>query len=173
MSIAALRSGFESLITFIVIVLMIALAVEVTAGVVFRILDRPLAWYDEVAAVMLSWLTYYGAVLAALKRAHIAFPGIVNALPAPWRLIVTLFVEAIVIAFFLLMAWYGWEIIGILGEEALVTVDIPVKLTQSVIPIGALLFVVAELLCLPDIVREARGEKPVDVADHIAGEVSH
>jgi len=121
MSIAAVRRGFESLITFIVIVLMIALAVEVTAGVVFRMIGRPLAWYDEVAAVMLAWLTYYGAVLAALKRAHIAFPGIVQAMPAPWRLTITLAVEAVVIGFFLLMAWYGWVVIGILGEETLVT----------------------------------------------------
>lgn len=173
MSIAAVRRGFESLITFIVIVLMIALAVEVTAGVVFRMIGRSLAWYDEVAAVMLAWLTYYGAVLAALKRAHIAFPGIVQAMPAPWRLTITLAVEAVVIGFFLLMAWYGWVVIGILGEETLVTVDIPVALTQSVIPVGALLYVVAELLCLPDLVRQARGVGSVDMAEQVAGEVSH
>jgi len=48
-----------------------------------------------------------------------------------------------------------------------------VALTQSVIPVGALLYVVAELLCLPDLVRQARGVGSVDMAEQVAGEVSH
>lgn len=174
MSVAALRRIFERVITFIVIVLMIVLAVEVTLGVVFRMINEPLAWYDEVAAVLLAWLTYYGAVLAALQRSHIAFPGIVNAMP-PWlRLSVTLFTEACVIGFFLIMAWYGWVILEIVGSETLVTVDIPVIVTQSVIPVGAVLFIIAELLCLPDILRDALREHGGErIEGDIANEVSH
>lgn len=173
MSMAALRDLFERIITLIVIALMIVLAVEVTVGVIFRTINQPLAWYDEVAAVLLAWLTYYGAVLAALKRAHIAFPGIVNALPPIWRVPITLFTEACVIGFFALMTWYGWVVLGVLGSETLVTVDIPVKVTQSVIPVGGVLFIIAELLCLPDILRDARREHAQGVSAHVATEVSH
>ena len=42
----------------------------VVLGVVFRWDGEALSWYDEVASVQLAWLTYYGASLAALKRAH-------------------------------------------------------------------------------------------------------
>ncbi len=170
---AALRELFERVVTWIVIALMIILAVEVTVGVIFRTINQPLAWYDEVAAVLLAWLTYYGAVLGALKRAHIAFPGIVNALPPIWRVPVTLFTEACVIGFFALMTWYGWTVLGVLGGETLVTVDIPVKLTQSVIPVGGMLFIIAELLCLPDILRDARREQSPGLSAHVASEVSH
>ena len=173
MSVNALREIFERIITLIVIALMIILAVEVTVGVIFRTINQPLAWYDEVAAVLLAWLTYYGAVLAALKRAHIAFPGIVNALPPILRVPVMLFTEACVIGFFALMTWYGWTVLGILGAETLVTVDIPVKVTQSVIPIGGMLFIIAELLCLPDILRSARREDSPVLAMDVANEVSH
>ncbi|MCL4762803.1 MAG: TRAP transporter small permease, partial [Burkholderiales bacterium] len=66
MPLAALRRGFERALEWVVIALMIVLAVEVAAGVIFRYAGRALVWYDEVASVLLAWVTYYGAALAAL-----------------------------------------------------------------------------------------------------------
>jgi len=82
--------------------------------------------------------------------------------------------EIAVTGFFLLLAWEGARILGELGGETLVTVDIPVRLTQSVIPVGAVLFIVAELLTLPERIREARGEAapPSDV-DKASKELAH
>ena len=60
----------EWLLEWITIVLMIALTVVVVVAVMFRLFDNSLSWYDEVAAIQLSWVTYYGAALAALKRRH-------------------------------------------------------------------------------------------------------
>lgn len=173
MTIDAARRGFERLLTFVTIVLLVALAVEVVVGILFRMFNNPLAWYDEVAAVMLAWLTYYGAALAAIKRAHISFPGLVQAMPPAIRLPVVLFGEACVFVFFFLLAWYGWKVLGILGEETLVTVGVPVKLTQSVIPVGAILFLIAESLCLPELIRAARGERAVVPQSGVAKEVTH
>lgn len=159
MTVDAMRRGFERVLIFVTTVLLVVLAIEVIVGVIFRTLNNPLAWYDEVASVLLAWLTYYGGALAAIKRAHISFPGLVDAMPPAARLPVVLFGEACVFAFFILLAWYGWTVLGILGDETLVTVGIPVKVSQSVMPIGAILFVIAEALCLPEIIRAARGER--------------
>ena len=56
---------------------MVALAVIVVVGVGFRKAGASLVWYDEVASIMLAWLTYYGAALAALSRSHIGMPTLV------------------------------------------------------------------------------------------------
>lgn len=173
MTVAAARRGFERILTFVTIVLLVALAVEVVIGIIFRMINNPLAWYDELAAVMLAWLTYYGAALAAIKRAHISFPGLVQAMPPAIRLPVVLFGEACVFVFFILLAWYGWKVLGMLGGETLVTVGIPVKLTQSVIPIGAILFLIAESLCLPELIRAARGEGAALPEPGVPKEVTH
>jgi TRAP-type C4-dicarboxylate transport system permease small subunit len=161
-----LRNAVERILEVVTVGLLIVLASEVLAGIVFRAFRRPLVWYDEVASVLLVWLTYYGSALAALKRAHIGFPGFVRALPHGPRAAALVVRELAVTGFFLLLAWEGARILGELGGETLVTVDVPVRLTQSVIPIGAVLFVVAELLNLPERIREARGElaPPSDVA---------
>jgi TRAP-type C4-dicarboxylate transport system permease small subunit len=155
--IAPLRAAFERLMEWIVIALMLILFVEVTLGVVFRMLGRPLVWYDEIASVLLAWLTYYGASLAALKRAHIGFPGLVRSLAPAMRVPVVLLAEALTIGFFALLAWVGWSVLDVLATDYLVSLpDVSNRYVQSVIPIGAALFVVAELLLLPETLRDAR-----------------
>lgn len=147
---AASRS-LERLLEWIVIVLMILLTAVVIVAVLFRISGNSLSWYDEVAAIQLSWITYYGAALAALKRRHIGLDSVLLSIPMPFRMGGVIMAEAVVIGFFLLLAWTGWEVLVVLEGEMLVSLTwVPIQLTQSVIPIGALLFVICELLSLPE-----------------------
>jgi len=162
MMLARVRAGFERLLEAIVFVLMVGLAGEVTIGVVFRAAGESLVWYDEVAAILLSWLTYYGAALAAMKRAHIGFSGLVDAMrPAP-RVVAVLFAEACVLGFFALLGWVSWTVMDVLATDYLVSLpDISVKYTQSVVWISAVLFIAAELLILPQLIAEARRPGPM------------
>jgi len=166
MSLVKLRSGFEWLLEVITMFLVVSLTVVVLLGVTFRFAGNSLAWYDEVAAVMLAWVTYYGAALAALKRAHISVPGFVYSQARAVRMVLVVLGEAITITFFVLLAIYGVYVISVLSGSTLVSVPIPTAVTQSTIPIGAALFVIAELLNLPDILREAwDGRKPPSEQD--------
>ena len=153
-----LRAGFESLLEWIVIALMVALSIEVSVGVFFRTIGLSLAWYDEVASVMLAWLTFYGSALAALKRAHIGFPGLVNGLPPAWRLAFLIVTEVLIVGFFALLGWVGFSILEVLETDHLVSLPwVTIAWTQSAIPVSAALIIVAELFNLPQMVREARG----------------
>ena len=146
------RKGLQRALEFAVVALMVALALVVVLGVVFRRLGAALVWYDEVASILLAWLTFYGAALAALKRAHIGFPKLVDGLAPPLRRPLILLGEAFVLAFFMVTAWAGWRVFGILGGETLVSLPwVPQRLAQSVIPIGAVLFIIAELVTLPEV----------------------
>ncbi|MGH7405804.1 MAG: TRAP transporter small permease, partial [Candidatus Methylomirabilales bacterium] len=61
--------------------LLIAMVVVVTAGVFYRyVLNEALIWYDEFASYLLVWLTFYGAVLATYRDAHIGFDTVVHRL---------------------------------------------------------------------------------------------
>ena len=167
------RRRFERVLEVITGALLVILAVEVIAGVAFRAAGRPLSWYDEVASVLLAWITYYGSALAALKKSHIAFPGLVNALPRGGRYVALLIREVVVLSLFLVLAYEGTRILGVLAGETLVTIDIPVMVTQSVIPVGAVLFVVAELLNLPDRLAWASGRDVALSGQDVAKELSH
>jgi len=151
-----LRTGCERLLEFIVIALMIIMTVEVILGVTYRKLGMSLSWYDEIAEVTLAWLTYYGSALAALKGAHIGFPGLIDALRPAWRVPLVIVGEICVFGFFLALTWTGVQVLDVLATDTLVSLpEIPVSYTQSVIPIGGALFLIAEALRLPELLRQA------------------
>lgn len=137
-----------------VLILLGSLAALVVVAVLFRKAGASIVWYDEVASVLLAWLTYYCASLAALKRAHIGFPKLVLAAPLRLRRVLYAAREIIVIGFFTIVAWAGWQVLIVLEGTYLVSLPwVPTQLTQSVIPIGAVLFIVAELLSFVDVLR--------------------
>lgn len=158
-----LHRGFDVALSAFVIGLLALLAVMILVGVACRKMGIALVWYDEGASIMLAWLTYYGAALAALKRAHIGFPGLVNAMPPGLRVPAVLFAEACVIGFFGLLTWFGVVVLQVLQGDTMVSLpSVPTQFTQSVIPIGGALFIVAQLLSLPEVLRQARGSGLVD-----------
>ena len=81
MTFRSFRRGYERFLEWVCIALMAALAAEVTAGVVFRYSGHSLVWYDEIASILLAWVTFYGSALAVLKHAHMGVPEIVRMLP--------------------------------------------------------------------------------------------
>jgi TRAP-type C4-dicarboxylate transport system permease small subunit len=154
---ATFRRRYERLLEWIAVVLMITLAVEVTAGVVFRYSGYSLVWYDEVATILLAWVTFYGSALAVMKHAHMGVPEIVRMLPAGMRVGATIFAQACTLAFYLLLAWTGYSILEILASDDLVSLPgVSVAYAQSVIPVSAVLIIIAQLLVFPEVLREAR-----------------
>ena len=159
MTFQSFRRGYERFLEWICIVLMAALAAEVVAGVAFRYSGHSLVWYDEVATILLAWVTFYGSALAVLKHAHMGVPEIVKMLPAGPRVAVTVVAQLCTMAFFVLLAWVGYTILEILATDRLVSLpEVSVAYANSVIPIGAVLFVVGQLLVFPEVLREARRE---------------
>ncbi len=154
----AVRRSYDRFLEVISAFLMAALTVIIIMGFVSRAIDHSLVWYDEIASIGLCWLTYYGSALAAMRGAHIGFPGIVNAFPPPLRVAAALFAEGVVIGFFVLLTVTGLEVIDILKGSTLVSLPgVSLQVTQSVIPITSVLFIIAEMLRLPDVLAAARG----------------
>ena len=161
-----LRRIFERILEIWVVFLVSALTVIVVLAVIWRKAGASFVWYDEVGTIMLAWITYYGAALAALKRAHIGFDGILLAMPYHWRIAVAILGEIVVFAFFIVLAWSGMMVLEVLQGMRLISLpDVPVRFTQSVIPIGATLFVICEALSLPEYWRRLREGISAEVAE--------
>jgi TRAP-type C4-dicarboxylate transport system permease small subunit len=157
------RARYGLILEWVVMALMIALAVEVTLGVVFRAAGSSLVWYDEVASHLLAWLTFYGSALASVKRAHIGCPEIVDQLGAGTRRVLGIAVQVLVILFFVLLGWMGVAIMPALVGESLVSLpDVPMNVVQSALPISSALVVIAEITHLVDMLaaRPAPGAAP-------------
>lgn len=154
---ARLKAAISRLLETVVVLLVLTLTVVVVVAVIYRKAGASLSWYDEVASVLLAWVTYYGAALAALNRQHIGFDGLIRSVAPAWRLVFVIVAEICVFGFFILLAWTGWIVLEVLEGDTLISLPmVSVQITQSVIPIGAFLFIVCEALSLPDYWRNLR-----------------
>jgi TRAP-type transport system small permease protein len=150
------RRGYERVLEWIVMALMAVLALEVTAGVVFRTFGASLVWYDEVASILLAWLTFYGSALAMVKRAHIGCPEVVAMLPPGPKIVIRILAEIVVVAFFVVVGWSGYEVLEVLATDNLVSLpSIRVSWIQSVVPISAVMIIIAEIATLPAVLEAA------------------
>lgn len=157
------KKAYFTFLEAIVVVVIIGLASVVTLGFTSRLLGSPFSWYDEVAATLLAWLTYYGTALAAAKGAHISCPSVVNMFPPSVRVPIALLAEAITIGFFIFLGIASYQVILVLEGVGMVSIPaISMQLTQSAIPIASALFIIAELLRLPDIIKSAKGAGFID-----------
>jgi len=148
------REHYGLFLEWVVMALMVLLAVEVMAGVVFRFAGSSLVWYDELASVMLAWLTFYGSALASVKRAHIGCPEVVQQMSPAWQRVLGVISQLLVIAFFALLGWTGLQIMPILVGESLVSLPwVSMNFVQSVIPVSSALIVVAEITHLVDLLQ--------------------
>ena len=163
----SVRRLLEGFLVAVSLFLMAVLAAIVVAAVAVRYAGASFTWYDEVASVILAWITYYGAALAALRRAHLGFPNLVALLPAALRVMALILSEAVVISFFALLAHFGYKAILLLHGDALTSLPwVKVELVMSVIPIGAVLYILAELTTLPERLHEARfGIPPAELKE--------
>lgn len=147
---SSVSSIFAAVLEWVTVLLMVILTLVVVIAVLARLAGSSFSWYDEVAAIILAWITYYGSALAAVKRRHIGFDAVLLALPVRARMAALVLAELIVLCFFVILAWAGMRILLVLQGSTLVSLTwVPVSFTQSVIPIGAVLFVMAQLLSLP------------------------
>jgi len=159
MALRSFRRGYERFLEWVCIVLMAALAAEVTAGVVFRYTGHSLVWYDEVATILLAWVTFYGSALAVLKHAHMGVPEVVGMLPPRGRVVAAVVAQLCTLAFFVLLAWVGYEILEVLAADRLVSLPaVSVAYALSVIPVSAVLIGIGQVLVFAEVLREARGE---------------
>lgn len=138
------------------VALLLALTLAVIYSTTMRYLGSSPSWYDEIASVMLAWLTYFGATYAIFLRQHMSFSGLVIALPRTLAVVVALISELLVIGFFAVVAWYGNAVLAVAKWDALLSLPwMTLDIVQSVIPITSLLMIVGTLLTLPRALRDA------------------
>ena len=74
------------MVRWVCIVLASALFIIVVAAVVFRYgFGQAVSWTEEVPRYLLVWISFLAAAVGVLKRDHVGFDVLFNALPKPVR----------------------------------------------------------------------------------------
>ena len=154
--IAFFEKALRRFVETISLALLVILALSVLYSTTMRYLGASPSWYDEIASVLLAWLTYFGATYAMLMRQHMGFAGLVTALPGKLAIALALFSELLVIAYFAITGWFGYLVLEVAAYDALLSLPwISLDYIQAVIPITAVLMILSSLLTMPQAIRDA------------------
>lgn len=102
---------FNRTMEVVAALLLVALLVTVTLGIVTRALGEPLIWTDEVSRFLMLWVAVTGWILASRRRAHIRIRFFHDMLPARgWRSAEAV-MQLAMIVFGALIAWYSVHLV--------------------------------------------------------------
>lgn len=89
------------------------------------VLNNSFAWTEEIAANCLVVIVFLGSVMCVRMKRHIQVDFIHNLVPANVSRLLLLLVDLIVIGFFAYGSWLLWRYVAIVGNERMITVDLP------------------------------------------------
>ncbi|MBC6958823.1 MAG: TRAP transporter small permease [Lautropia sp.] len=149
---AALNAAVEKLL----MVIGAAICVILFAQVVFRYAGDSLGWSEEVSRHLLVAITFLGGTVAYKRASFIGLQGIGHRLGPAFQRSVVLALQLLTLACFALIAWFGAAYTIKAAEHTSASLQIPMSIPYSVIPISALVFIVH---VLADVVA-AREKRP-------------
>ncbi|MGH7810982.1 MAG: TRAP transporter small permease, partial [Candidatus Binatia bacterium] len=157
---------FIDLVECWAMLLLVLMVVLVCLGVFFRYaLNSALAWYDEFASYLLVWLTFYGAVAASYHQRHIRFETVMDRLLPRTRNRLEIVAELFVMAFQIVLFYYGWLLTQKMGDETAISLPwVKMGWVYSVLPITGGLMLLISFQRLFALVGVSKSRKGADAA---------
>jgi TRAP-type C4-dicarboxylate transport system permease small subunit len=113
----------------------------------------------------LVWLTFYGAITASYRRRHIGFDMVVNRFMPGTRRLVEVVAELCVLAFQLVLFYYGWILMQKMGDETAISLPwVKMGWVYSVLPIAGGLMLLISLERLFHLLSGSGTEKGAEAA---------
>jgi tripartite ATP-independent transporter DctM subunit len=135
-------------------ILMMALEVAIVlAGVFFRyVLNRPIAGSDEIAGLILVWMTFIGGAVAQRRRSHPSVSIVVQRLSPAVIAYLDAITRLVEVIFFVSVCWYSMQLSQLRFGEPSAGAGFDMGLYPVGLVLGAtisLLFSVGQLAAVP------------------------
>ena len=119
----------------------------VFVSVLFRyVLNRPLAWTEELASLLFAWLTFVGAYVGFRTRSHIRIDTFTTFLPPAVRRAIRAGVDLCVLALLAIFIWQGLALTVTTWSLEFPAMEISRGYLYASLPVGACLMVLGILL---------------------------
>jgi TRAP-type C4-dicarboxylate transport system permease small subunit len=142
------------------VVLVLAVLAIMCAQVWFRyVLNASLQWSEELAIWTMIWLVFVGSAVLLRNWEHIFIPTAIRLLPVRVRAVVILATRGLVLAFLLVLFWYGFDVATGPTNAFSHNVGVSSAWARAALPVGAVLMIVMALARIAE-----------DVADLMAGD---
>jgi len=136
----------------------ISMAATVALQVFCRyVLNHSLFWSEELARILLIWLTFLGASSAYYRKVHPGIDIVTSRLSDKFKRLSSLLVNLLSLLFFLVMVYYGCTFAYFARMQISPALNIPKWIIYSAVPVGGLIFMLHCLAFLfADLLRDNR-----------------
>jgi len=112
-----------TVVRLICIVLATALFVIIVMAVIFRYgFGQAVSWTEEVPRYLLIWISFLAGAVCVLRREHVGFDVLFNALPRRQRRVLGLTLNILVFAFGWVVFRYGIVFVQDFGSDLMETI---------------------------------------------------
>jgi TRAP-type C4-dicarboxylate transport system permease small subunit len=134
-----------------------AICIILFAQVVFRYAGASLGWSEEVSRHLLVAITFMGGTVAYKRASFIGLQGFGHSLGPAVQQAIVVGLQVLTLACFGLIAWFGAVYTVKAAEHTTSSLQIPMAIPFSVIPVAFAIFVVH---VLADMARTLERKKP-------------
>ena len=117
------------------------------------VIEKPIAWADEMTRYLFVWLSFLGTCLAAKKKSHVAVLGIINLFPKKPREILYMISQVTTLIIVTVILYSSYIGIKPLKNQLSAAMQVPMLIPYLVIPFS---FLVYWLILAHDIMVELR-----------------
>lgn len=138
----SLSNGLNKVCEGLLFVLMLVMIALTTVQVACRMVTQALTWSEELTRFLLVTVSLLGAAVAFFRGSHIAVTVLVERLPQWLRSCIFVAVQLIGVAFFCVLAWYGWVLMQHEARQMTAALGISMKVLYFQFPIFSVVVVV-------------------------------
>ena len=150
---------FVALVTTVVRLVCIGLAISIFVIVLVAIFFRygfgqAVSWTEEVPRYLLIWVSFLGAAVCVLKREHVGFDVLFNALPKKVRRVLGVCLTLLIFGFGWMMFRYGIVFVQDFGSDLMETIPYTNYWYYPAMPVsGFLIMLYSVKVLIDEIVR--------------------
>ena len=136
-----------------------ALLIAITGAIIYSVftryaLNRPPLWSEEVPMTFFMWMTFLGLALATRRGENIRVTYFIEKLGPKQRLVLELFMHALVIAAMIVILWFSFRIIRLQLRGTMLSTGWSRAVNWIPLPLGMVLSALYQVKLVRRSVRE-------------------
>ncbi|SEI86829.1 TRAP-type C4-dicarboxylate transport system, small permease component [Bhargavaea ginsengi] len=144
-----LATILAKILSYLCIIALALLSAIVLIQVVSRFFDVSLPATEELARLLIVWLTFLGSALAIHEKMHLGVRYFVNLASERYQRIIDTFIYALVAVLLAILVFYGFSLSVTAITTASATMRLPMAVFYLAIPVSslfALYFIIVHIL---------------------------
>lgn len=148
----------NTILRWVVIIMLSVMSVVVFAQVVFRIVHLSIPWSEELSKYLLIWSTFLGAAMCVRKSSLVGLEFLLSALPEHARKILKVILNLIICAILIFLIGVGFWAVRRVCFQITPVLKQSMGLMYAAIPVGSVFMLINQVLTTIYLIKGEEGE---------------